>query len=147
MYWWWYTKLMQIKRLAAIVFFIAIIIIIAIFSSSKHLKDHPLNSLRTATSTQNTIRIVSLSHSYRRGVYTIQGSITVPNICHVVSTHTFLIPSTTPQRIRLTLNVPNDTGRCLQLVATTTFSVTQRAKKDANMEVYLNGVFATSTKL
>ncbi len=147
MYWWWYTKSMQVKRLVIIVFVLAIIIIIAIFSSSKHLKDHPLNSLRVATSTQNTIRVVSLSHSYKRGVYTIQGSITVPNICYAVSTHTSLIPSTTPQRIRLILSVPNDTGRCLQLVATTTFSVTQRAKKNASVEVYLNGVLATSTKL
>lgn len=124
----------------------ALVIVIGIFVFSGHLSDTPRTStITTATTTSSLIRLVSLTHSYRRGKYTISGKVIVPTPCYVVTAQTTLASSTTPPTIKLSLSAPRDSGICLQLQATTTFSVTQRANKRVNIDTYLNGVLATTT--
>ncbi len=151
MCWWWYTTHMRqihAKEAILITIVIVIAIVIAITTSSKHLKDYSLSTTNIATSTQHSaIKLSSFSHSYARGEYTFDGSITTPTTCYVASVKTSLVPSTTPQVIHLNVTVPIDTGRCLQLQATTTFSASQHALKSAIVRVYVNNLLATSTKL
>lgn len=125
-----------------------IIIIIGILVFSKHLKDSPLPTTKVATSTPVAlIKLASFSSAYRRGKYTLSGKIIVPTVCYTASATASLVPSTTPQLIRVNINVPIDTGTCLQLPATTTFSVIQKVAKNAVAHVYLNGNLATSTTI
>ncbi len=125
-----------------------VVIILGVVIFSKHLKDYPLPQKQIATSTPTlAIKLTSFSHSYRRGKYTFDGAITVPTVCYIASAKSALVPSTTPTLIRLTVTVPTDTGRCLQLPATTTFSIAQHSDKNATVRVYLNGKLATSTAL
>jgi len=134
------------KEIIIIAIALLVIIVIGILTSSQHLKDYPLPTSRIATSTAPLIiKLVSFSHSYRYGKYTLSGALTVPTVCYIASAKSSLVPSTTPQRIRLDVTVPIDTGRCLQLPATTTFSTQQRAGKGATIRVYVNNTFATST--
>ncbi len=134
------------KRLLFISIFIIVAGIIGtIFSSAKVSNDvRPVSIVATTTSPIITLKL--LKDSYRRGIHTISGAVVVPNPCYVVNARTSLIPSTTPTVIRLDLSVPEYTGRCLELTATTTFITKQKAEKRATITTYLNGVLtATST--
>ena len=145
----WYTALMRhfrAKEILTIITILILAIIIGIVISSEHLKDYPIPQKQIATNAPAlTIKLGSFSHSYRRGKYTLSGAIVVPTPCYSASATASIVSSTTPAIIRLDVTVPTDTGRCLQLSATTTFSVTQRATKNATVKVYINGTFATST--
>ncbi len=145
----WYTAVMQrihTKEIVIIAIALLVIIVVGIRLSAKHLKDNPLPRTHVATDTHSTpIKLVSFSGSYRRGEYTLDGALTVPTVCYVASAKSSLVPSTTPSVIRLDVTVPIDTGRCLQLPATTTFSVRQRSGKGATIHVYVNNALATST--
>ena len=130
-------------------FFIGIIlaafVVVGISVSSKHLPDGSLTSATTATTSAPTITLAAFSDSYHRGVHTLSGALITPTPCYAVSPHTELVPSTTPSLIELNLSVPTDTGRCLELSATTTFRITQRAPRRAVVSVFVNGALATST--
>lgn len=134
------------KHLIIIVVALVALGALSIFIFTPRLPDgtHTVAQL-AATSTQPVITLVSLHDSYRRGRHTITGALTVPTACYVVTTQSALVPSTTPAVIRLNLTVPTDTGRCLLLRATTTFSVVQKASRSAFVKAYVNGAFATST--
>ncbi len=132
--------------LIAVIFLFGATIIGIVFSSSRLPDGARSTEVSVATTTSPVIRLVSLKDSYRRRVHTVSGALVVPTPCYTVDAETKLVPSTTPQVIRLDLSVPPDTGRCLELSATTTFSVKQKAKKDAVIVTYLNGnLTATST--
>ncbi len=134
-------------------FIIALILIafgiLSIFIFSPHLTNNGniAAHVSVATSTPHVITLVSLQNSYRRGKHTIKGSLVMPTPCYTITANTSMVPSTTPPVIRLNLVVPIDTGRCLALTATTTFSTTQVAAKGAIIKAYINNTFATSTAL
>lgn len=134
------------KRLLIIAVVLVALGVLSIFIFTPRLPDgtHAVVQV-TATSTPVVITLVSLHDSYRRGKHTITGALTVPTPCYVVTAQSSLVPSTTPPVIRLNLAVPADTGRCLLLRATTTFSVVQKATRSALVKAYVNGAFATST--
>lgn len=134
------------KRLLIVTAVLVALIALSIFIFTPRLPDgkHKAVSV-TATSTSPVITLVSLHDSYRRGKHTITGALTVPTPCYTVTANSALVPSTTPEVIRLNLTVPTDAGRCLLLRATTTFSVIQKANRSAFVKAYVNGTFATST--
>ncbi|HQU07837.1 MAG: hypothetical protein B7X04_01135 [Parcubacteria group bacterium 21-54-25] len=133
------------RRTILIGLILVIVIGVGMGISSKHLSDGVRTPISAATSTPPVVTLVSLTDTYRRGTHTISGAVTVPTPCYAPVAQTTLVPSTTPPEIRLDLSVPIDTGICLQLPATTTFSVAQSAARDAVIAAYVNGVFATST--
>jgi len=124
---------------------LAIFVGIGIFISSEHLPDGMRVAMQVATSSTPAITLASFSDSYHRGVHTLSGALITPTPCYIVVTQSTLVPSTTPPLIQLNLSIPQDTGRCLDLPATTTFRVTQHSARDSVVNVYLNGILATST--
>ena len=134
------------KRLLIIAGVLIALGVLSIFIFTPRLPDgtHTVASVAVTPATP-VITLVSLHDSYRRGKHTVTGALTVPTPCYVVTAQSSLVPSTTPQVIRLNLSVPADTGRCLLLSATTTFSVVQKATRSAFVKAYVNGTFATST--
>ncbi|GEM_PF-1792093 len=122
-------------------------IALGIAFSATHLPDAKVISSapRVATSTPPRSFLASFSSRYRRGVYTLSGSIVTPTPCYAVTAETALVPSTTPSQIKLSLSALSGTGICLELPATTTFETTQKAPQHSVIAVYLNNVLATST--
>ncbi|HEX8946971.1 MAG TPA: hypothetical protein VF829_02030 [Candidatus Paceibacterota bacterium] len=123
----------------------AIVITIGIVLSSSRLSDGIRKALSDEATTTVPVSIASLTDSYRRGTHTVSGALVLPNACYTFDASASLAPSTTPQVIRVDISVPPDSGRCLALPATSTFSVTQAADQNAVITTYINGVLATST--
>ncbi|VAW32632.1 hypothetical protein MNBD_CPR01-290 [hydrothermal vent metagenome] len=136
----------MMKRILYVIALGIIVFVVWSIYSSPHISNSTRKGHKEATTTPAISVLVSLKDIYHRGIHTITGAVVTPTPCYTVDAETKMVPSTTPPVIRLDLSIPPDTGRCLQLSATTTFSVKQKAKKDARLSTYINGVqVATST--
>lgn len=91
------------------------------------------------------VALDSYADSYRRGTHTVSGSVAVPTPCYVVTAAATTDASSTPERIRVDISAPPDTGSCLMLPDTKPFSVTATAPADADISLYVNGALATTT--
>lgn len=95
-----------------------------------------------ATTTTPTLYV---SDSYSKGTHTIKGAFSVPTPCTSVSAEATVIAgiaSTSPDTIAIAVSAPPDTGICVQMVATSTFSVSATAGKGAVITASVNGVVA-----
>ena len=91
---------------------------------------------------------VALHDAFRRGVHTITGSVTAPDPCVALSAQAVPMgdaSSTTGILVEVTL--PQDSGVCLQMDSTLTFSTTITAPADLPLSATVNGVAATTTAL
>lgn len=127
---------------------VIVLIIVGIFLFAPHTRD--VQVATTASSTpqvaSTTGQIVSLRDTYRRGAHTISGDVVAPNPCTLVSaTSTLVGTASTSQRIAVALNMPRDTGICLQEPKTMSFSTTLTAPKGLPISVRVNGTLATTT--
>ncbi len=85
--------------------------------------------------------------SYRKGTHSINGSATVPTACTTLNASSTVYAATASSSdvLRVDLSAPADTGICLELPTKQTFSVSDDASADAVIEIYANGVLATTT--
>ncbi len=120
-------------------------VVLSIVSFSPRLPDGKRSVVTVEAPIVAPIRIISLSDSYRRGKHTIRGSVSIPTTCYTVDSKSLLVPSTTPQVIRVDLFIPKDNGRCLDLPSTDSFKIIEKASKNSIIKVYINNTFATST--
>jgi hypothetical protein len=131
---------MSTRRVGIIVGLVIIALGILLFAVRTGKESSP-----TTSETASTSLSVTLSRTYKKGVYAFKGSFTVPTPCHSVSATAAIAssPPGSPQTIHIDVSAPPDDGRCLQRVTEKTFSVSIAASKDAVTEVSVNGVAAT----
>jgi hypothetical protein len=130
------------------VFLAVIILAFALFVL--HITGSP-HATETATSpafAPITAIAISDSYSSKTGVHTVTGSGAVPTPCTTLTATSTVIAaadaSSTPT-IRVDLTAPFDSGICLQLASTKTFSLSVHADKNATVVVYANGDVASTT--
>ncbi|MEK7604675.1 MAG: hypothetical protein AAB442_02690 [Patescibacteria group bacterium] len=93
------------------------------------------------------IPVVSLRDSYQKGQHTLSGSLEVPTVCTTIVAAAYLRgASTSPESIEVALTVSSDTGVCLQLPTTVSFSTTLAAPAELPITVTVNGVTASTTR-
>ncbi len=91
---------------------------------------------------------VALRDSFKKGVHTITGSIEAPNACTVVSANAlFLNEASSTESILLEISLPEDSGVCLQIPTSISFSAAVNAPADLPIAVTVNGAPATTTAL
>jgi hypothetical protein len=136
---------MQHMRLWVAAAIIALVVIVGFVLSVPHTRDivqHSANPLAPATTTP----VVVLHDRYSRGAHTLSGSLTVPNACTTVSAGAVPVgDASTTASILLSLSVPADTGVCLQLPTTATFSASVVAPEAVPIQVMVNGLVASTT--
>ncbi len=133
------------KHIFIVGLIIVAFVVLSIVSFSPRLPDGKRSVVTVETPVTSPIKIVSLKDSYRRGKHTIKGSVSIPTVCYTVDFKSLLVPSTTPQVIRVDLLIPKDSGRCLELSSTGSFKIIKKAPKNSIIKVYINNTFATST--
>ena len=91
---------------------------------------------------------VALRDSFKKSVHTITGSIEAPNACAIVSANaTFLNEASSTESILLEISLQEDSGVCLQIPTSMSFSATVNAPADLPIAVTVNGAPATATAL
>jgi hypothetical protein len=95
-----------------------------------------------------TTPVVALRDTYRRGVHTLSGALTLPDACIVpTATSTYTGTASTTGIIALDISYAPDQGVCLELPTQATFSTTVAAPEAAAVVTTVNGVIATTTPL
>jgi len=113
-----------------------------------------LNYLRTQdTSLTQDVELVAptapnvaIKDAFKKEMHTITGSLEVANACTKVAAES-VYASTTDQHILVSLTVPADTERCLQLPTTATFTTAVRAPAKVPIIVTVNEAVASTTAL
>ncbi|MDO8407959.1 MAG: hypothetical protein Q7S95_01845 [bacterium] len=91
----------------------------------------------------SSIPVVTLHDSYAKGVHSITGSLMAPDVCASLTASA----SVEGERIMLDLAVPEDPQLCLQVLTKLTFSVSVEAAAEVPIDVFVNGVSATTTRI
>lgn len=135
---------MMQKRLWAATGILAVIVFGGFALSVPHTRDAAIRARMETAAT--TTPVVTLSDSYRKGVHTLSGSLTVPNACTSVTANaTVLGSASSTSGIALSLSAPADDGVCLDVPQTVQFSATVTAPKGLPIIVTVNGTTATTT--
>lgn len=108
------------------------------------LADEPLPETEVGTPGA-VIEDIHYLASFKNGVYTIKGTAVVPNACTILTAVGAEDSSSTTPRIRVELSAARDEGVCLQLPTPAPFSLSVTAGKNLPIDIYTNGVLATST--
>lgn len=127
---------MSHTRFLAAAVIIILVIIIGFVLSVPHARD---GTLPASSQTEDaSVPIVSLHDTFKKGVHTITGSLTVPNVCTTVTAQATLTES-----MHIALSVPEDTDICLQVPTKVNFSVTISAPATTPITATVNGSVAT----
>ncbi len=137
---------MNYTRLSILATVIVGIIIAVFLLSAPHTRD-------VKNTTLSTVKLVSvpsiyIKDAFRKGKHTITGSITMSTPCtSLLATANATGSASTTIGILLKINMPKDTGICLQQPLKTSFSTTVIAPKSATITITVNGAIATTTPL
>ena len=89
---------------------------------------------------------VSIKDTFKKGVHTISGSLVVPDACTTPIVDVVVGgDSSDPQSIIVDLAYPEDTGVCLQMPTSVSFSTNVTAPEGLPILVMVNGTIATTT--
>lgn len=134
---------MRLWAAATIIVFIVLIGFILSVPRSRNVAHAP-----GVESTATSIPPVALRDSYKKGVHTISGSVTVPNACtQVEATSTLVGDDSNSQSIVVAIKLTDADGVCLQVPTPTKFSTTISAPSGLPITVTVNGSSATTTAL
>ncbi|MGH7175036.1 MAG: hypothetical protein ACREGR_01605, partial [Minisyncoccia bacterium] len=136
------------RRLYFIAGGIALVIIAGFALSVPHLKDVGAPSTQNPGSTAIVTPTVYLHDAYKKGTHTISGKVLAADPCAIVNASASVIPgaaSSTPDTILVTLDMPPDTGNCLQEPATSTFALSVQAASNAVFTASINGTDASTS--
>lgn len=123
---------------------IAVVIIASFVLSVPHTRDIPGTSL-SPTVTQS-VPLVTLHDSFKKGLHTITGSIEAPNACTIVTANASIVgDATSTKSILVAISQASDAGVCLQLPIPIKFSVTISAPAELPITATVNGLSATTT--
>ena len=132
---------MNHSRLWILATIIALAIMLGFVVSVPHTRDIATAPLENIV---QVAPVVSLNDSFRKGLHTISGSLTVPNACTFVTARPVLTNNaSSTDGILVELSFPVDTGVCLQVHTRTNFSTTLNAPARLPISVMVNGVVAT----
>jgi hypothetical protein len=131
---------------------IAAILIIGFVLSVPEVRD--LGATKPAALQASSTPMVYIHDVYKKGVHTITAELALPDACTTVSGEADVTPSATPDStsspqapdtINLALDMPSDSGICLEEPATTTLSYTATASAGATITATINGNNASTT--
>ena len=123
------------------------VLILAFVFSVFHTSDAPLPEDTSATTTPPVIRNITVSDTYDKGTHLIHGTAEVPTPCtELIATSTQLVTeNASTTTLRIDLSAEHDTGTCLSLPSEKEFEFSVSSRDYLTIEVYVNGIFATST--
>lgn len=127
-------------RLLAAAVVIALVVIAGFVLSVPRARDGALPAL--SQTEEASTPAISLHDTFKKGVHTIAGSLTVPNACTTVTAQ-----ATFGENILIALSVPEDTNVCLQVPTKINFSVTISAPANVPITATVNGSPATVVTL
>lgn len=135
---------MKYSRLWVLTAIIASAILISFALSVPHTRD--INN-PVQTSVETVVPSVTLHDSFKKGVHTITGSLTVPNACATVTAQASLVNNgaSSTDSIVVDLSLPKDFGICLQVPTRITFTTTISAPIGLPIQATVDGVVATTT--
>lgn len=125
---------------------IAAVLIIGFALSVPHVRD--LGGKAASAPEASATPMVFIHDAYKKGTHTITAKILVPDACTTVSGAANVISSAasgTPDTIALALDMPPDSGICLEEPATTTLSFTVSAGTGTPISATINGTDASTT--
>jgi hypothetical protein len=134
------------KLRLALTVFLAVMIVIASFAFFTPHANKNVELAPVAEKLTITLPNVRYSDTYKKGIHTINGSVSAPTPCTELSA-SLGVASGTPELISVTLLMPRDTGICLQRSTTLPFTVSTPASAKADIEILVNGMLATSTRI
>jgi hypothetical protein len=124
---------------------IAAIILIGFVIFTPHTRDLP-SAASIAAAGEASVPAVTLSDAYRKGVHTLSGSLVAPTACTEASAQAATTTDATgAAEIAVAITMPQDSGVCLELPTTLTFSASVAAPAGLPIVVTVNGALATTT--
>lgn len=141
------ARTMRLWTAAAIITFV---LVVGFVLSAPRTRDGalpPPSSTPAATSTP----VVTLHDVFKKGVHTISGSLEAPDACMSATAEATLIGTSTNRQassspiIAVAIDMPADSGICLQEPTPVTFQATLAAPAGLPIEVTVNGAAATTT--
>jgi hypothetical protein len=130
------------KWIVAGIFLGVLVIAFAIFII--RLEEGPVPASGNVVATTADIRDIHFIDSYKSGVHTLKGRATLPSACTTLNATASIAEATTTV-LRIDLSAPADTDICLQLPTEVSFATTVEGPADLPIDVYANGLLATST--
>lgn len=121
---------------------IAALIGVGFLLSVPHTRDLPVK--KGASTVAATTPIIKVHDTFKKGVHTLSGSVSVPNACTGAEVHSTLTEDS-PQSILLSVAISNDSGICLQVPTTVTFTNVLTAPANLSILATVNGVAASTT--
>lgn len=104
-----------------------------------HTKDAAVVPTKSASSSA----IVFVHDSYSKGVHTLRGAVQIPTPCTTIAAQTSVSGASTSPNIAIAVLLNPDDGICLQVLATSTFTLTASAPKTVTITATVNGEDAT----
>ena len=111
---------------------------LAYFLFVPHAKELPAPAQQSAAPAP----AVYIHDAYSKGVHTLRGAVQVKNPCTTISAQTSLSGASTSPSIAVAISSTPDDGVCLQLFATSTFTLTVPAPRSASITATFNGAEA-----
>lgn len=131
------------SRLWAAAGIIAAVIVVGFALSVPHTRD--VGQVAAPLSSTTAVPSVTLRDSYKKGVHTLSGSVLAPTACMSVSAYATTTGAASSTAITLALDMPPDSGLCLQLSTPLPFSTAVAAPAGVPVAVTVNGVVASTT--
>lgn len=123
---------------------IGLIVVVGFVLSVPHTHDIPgtANGALTATA----VPPVTVHDAFKKNLHTITGSLKTPDACTAITTSASVDgDASSTQRILIAISMPTDSGICLNLPTTVTFSTTVTGPANLPLVVTVNGVTASTT--
>lgn len=122
---------------------IALVVIVGFVLSVPHTRDAGLTSSLSVTT---EVPVVTLRDVFKKGVHTITGSVTAPNVCTIISAEaTLSTDASGAQSILVAVSLPEDAGTCLQVPTKMNFQTSVSAPAQLPFTATVNGSAATTT--
>ncbi len=131
------------SRLWAAAGIIALVILVGFVLSVPHTKD--VGQTAAPRAAKAGVPSVTLHDAYKKGVHTLSGTVMASDACTTVSASATTTAAASSTSIALSLNVPADSGICLELPTPLSFSTAVAAPPGAIVTVTVNGVIASTT--
>ncbi len=119
---------------------ILVVVIVGGFALSVPRAQEVLEPANTSQTTP-VISMLALRDSFKNGVHTIKGRITVADVCTTITADVSLQDG----RIIVAVSTPEDVRVCLKIPTELPFTVSIKAPADAPLVATINGVPATVT--
>ncbi|MDP2720707.1 MAG: hypothetical protein Q8O75_02080 [bacterium] len=138
----WYSKLLALMLFVALPFigFYAGVWYQKAVSPPKSVIKIQESSKDDDSSSSASLKKVNLKTSYKNGVLTYSGFVQLPSPCHKLKEETLVIESFPEQvQVRLTIQDPDPTMMCAQVVTEKEFSGEVKVSEKATISVFING--------